>query len=103
MEIIDTIIHNGKSDLLLILFICLVFLLGFIIALKFLSHQVLFMSFVGVGFVSFGIFFIVTAFLPEQTEYKAIVTDYKAVQESGYMILEHLEDYTYLVKEVNER
>lgn len=100
MEIIDTIVRNGKSDLLVILFLCLVFLLCFIIALKYSSPQLLLLSFVSL--VSFGIFFIVTAFLPEQTEYKAIVTDYKAVQESGYMILEHLENDTYLVEEVND-
>ena len=100
MEIIDTIVRNGKSDLLIILFLCSVFLLGCIIAFKSSSPQLLLLSFVSL--VCFGIFFIVTAFLPEQTEYKAIVMDYKAVQESGYMILEHLEDDTYLVEEVKE-
>ena len=101
MEIIDTIVRNGKSDLLIILFIWLAFLLGCIIAFKISDPQLLLLLFIGL--VCFGIFFIVTVFLPEQTEYKAIVMDYKSVQESGYMILEHLEDDTYLVGEVNER
>lgn len=98
MEIIDTIVRNGKSDMVIILFLCLAFLLGCIIAVKASSPLMLFISFVNL--IVFGIFFIVIAFLPEQTEYKAIVTDYQAVQESGYMILEHLEDDTYLVEEV---
>lgn len=98
MEVIDTIVRNGKSDMVLILFLCLAFLLGCIIAVKASYPLMLFVS--SVNLIAFGVFFIVIAFLPEQTEYKAVVTDYQTVQDNGYMILEHLEGDTYLIDEV---
>lgn len=98
MEVIDTIVRNGKSDMVLILFLCLAFFLGCIIAVKASSPLMLFVSFVNL--IVFGVFFIVIALLPEQTEYKAVVTDYQTVQDNGYMILEHLEGDTYLIDEV---
>lgn len=98
MEVIDTVVRNGKTDLITLIAFCLIFLIGCIIAVKADSALMLFVSFVNL--IAFGVFFIVIALLPEQTEYKAVVTDYQTVQDNGYMILEHLEGDTYLIDEV---
>lgn len=100
MEIIDTVVRNGKTDLITLIVFCLIFLIGCIIAVKTDSPLMMLISFV--NFVAFCVTIIVVVFLPEQESYKAVVTDYEEVQDSGYVIIERLEDDIYRIEKAND-
>lgn len=101
MEITDTIIAYGNKDLIIFLAFSIVFLISFFISLhKANSALTPFMMFLFT--IIFFVAFIVTAFLPEQTTYKAKITDYEEVQEKSYLILEHLDDDNYYIEKIKK-
>ena len=99
MEIIETVTAFGKTDIFLTLGMTIVGVIMVLVAkFKFENVQ---MGLLGLSVVLVGLIGLVfTLTKPEQTYYRAVVTDYSVVQEEGYTIEKKENKETYILRKI---